>query len=139
MNRRSTLTIAVPMLAVTLLSGIALAGSGLETKASAVRQCQQLMPGQGSDCVCVADFLESRLPGPAVEIVMLTWGFSVDRRLDHAGDVQSLYMKYGTLQIDQVMRDFHRVRVDLFTRCPNADADEDGLPLQSGTASIAGP
>ena len=61
---------------------------------------------------------------------MLTvWALSIDRRRDHSGDVDSLYLKYGVLQIDKVFYRFNRMRFDLFMTCPNAEPEEDDDPF----------
>jgi hypothetical protein len=77
----------------------------------------------------VIRFLERHLHGQDLDIVLSTWAYSVDRRSDHSGDVTSLYMKYGTLQIDEVLRQFSRVRFDLFMTCPNVEPAEEDDPL----------
>jgi len=121
--------LSMQALAITLAASTAFAAGPQPGNAAPVAQCQRLMNEPGFDCACVIGFLERHLHGQDLDIVLSTWAFSVDRRSDHAGDVTSLYMKYGTLQIDEVLRRFSRVRFDLFMKCPNVEPIEEDDPL----------
>jgi hypothetical protein len=112
--------IAPACLAIALSAAIAKAGDTPN-----LRLCNTHFAGHELDCTCVVNFLEQRLPGDDPQIVLIAWGLSLDDQRDHSGDKDSFNLKYGVLQIDQVLRRFNRIRKQLFLGCPGSEPENE--------------
>ncbi len=87
---------------------------------SLLQNCKDYFADRDFDCACTLRFLEPRFSRADLDLVLRVWGYSLDGRHNHSDDFQFVYASYGYKKVDEVLRQFRRVRLKLFLQCPES-------------------
>ena len=90
----------------------------------ALERCNSLF-GRSFDCACATTFLQTRVDADDLEILLPLWAYSLDGSGKHSAEFDRFDARHGYEKVNQVLHQFHLVRLELFMQCPACSPDRD--------------
>ena len=111
------------ILAALTMAALLTCGASASAASPSLASCHNLF-GSAFDCGCMTRFLETRIDPDDLEIILPLWAYSIDQSGKYSAEVDRFNDHHGYTKVNEVLRQFYAVRLELFMQCPACSTDD---------------